>query len=192
MSSSNDDRYIKAAIIGDSGVGKTSIVQTMIHMEPTFETTSTLGATYSNIKIDIDGSECKIRIWDTAGQEKFRSLAVNYFRDAHVIILTFALDSLDSFKSLPSWLDLIKDNCPPDVPVVLAGNKCDLEFEVEASEIDKIQVVDYIQVSAKKDIGIKELFYSVAKHGIGFKCKVKDVPEKPIIPQNNQPEKACC
>ena len=119
---------LKIIIIGDPSVGKTSL-QTRI-IENTFKPkyTSTLGVDFSFKQIEIEGAKVKLQIWDTAGQEKYRSLITTYYRHTDGIILVFDLSDENSFENiLSSWIPHITTYLSEDVPKLLIfGNKKDL------------------------------------------------------------------
>lgn len=109
-----------------------------------------------------------IKIWDTAGQEKFAVMAKNYYQRAHGIVLTFALDKRSSFSNLKNWLNAIKDNTTQEIPILIMANKKDLVETREVSEEEIIEKakelnVEYFECSAKENIMIDEAFDAIIK-----------------------------
>ena len=106
---------VKLVLLGDSGVGKSSLLQRFVN--DTFEesTDSTMGASYLSKIIGNAGRSVKFNIWDTAGQERYRALAKMYYRDALVVLLVFSLTDADSFASLKHWYKEVLDNAPKNV-----------------------------------------------------------------------------
>jgi len=107
-----------------------------------------------------------IKIWDTAGQEKYAVMAKNYYQRAHGIVITFALDKRSSFNNLKNWLNSIKDNTSQDIPIIIIANKKDLVENREVPEEEIIQKaeeleVEYFETSAKENIMIDEAFEKI-------------------------------
>ncbi|OHT09115.1 small GTP-binding protein [Tritrichomonas foetus] len=111
----------------------------------------------------IDDKTIKLRIWDTAGQEKYRSIGKAYYRNAIGIILVFALNDVKSFESISLWLQKVQQYCHPNAKFLLVGNKNDLMIERYVSQ-EKIEEfvhkhnLDYCEASAKADFNITNCF----------------------------------
>ena len=121
------DYLLKLLLVGDSGTGaKTSFL--IGYVDDVYDTCT--GSTISvdiRIKIvEVYGKRVKLQIWDTAGQERFRTIVSSFFRGAHGFVLGYSITNRNSFESLGTWMKLIKYNTT-EVPVMLIGNKCDLE-----------------------------------------------------------------
>ena len=119
-----------------------------------------------------------IKIWDTCGQEQFRSLTANYFRNAEGVILAYDVTDESSFLSLKNWICLIKDNVRDDIPKVIIGNKVDRVKKVVTTKQARVfadsQKLNLFEVSAKTNLNIKEAFESLLKQIL----KVKDSKHK--------------
>ncbi len=107
-----------------------------------------------------------IKIWDTAGQEKYAVMAKNYYQRAHGIILTFSLNERNSFINLKNWLSAIKDSTSEEIPLIIIGNKKDLidQREITIEEIkDKANElnIEYFETSAKENLYIDEAFEKI-------------------------------
>jgi len=154
-------------MIGDPGVGKSSLLLKYADNEFTDNFISTIGVDYKEKHVKIkDGSMVPIQIWDTAGQERFRTITSSYYRGANGIILTFDLTNPATFKSCNKWLQEVDRYADEDVVVILAGNKCDLEHKVEPSEIDDFKTKynwEYFETSAKTGKGVSETFTSLTE-----------------------------
>ena len=168
LNSGGHPREMKVVLLGETGVGKSSIVARFA--ENTFRpfNAATVGASFLAKTIDIDGISIKFQIWDTAGQEKYHSLAPMYYRGAAAAIIVYDISNSDSFGTLKSWVDELANKGPADITIVVAGNKCDLEgrrkvTSEEASsyarEIDAL----FIETSAKTSVNVTELFEKLAK-----------------------------
>lgn len=119
-------------ILGNSQVGKSSIMNQFI--DKTFNETipPTLGIDYKLYTMDSEGVEIKLQIWDTAGQERFRSITENFYKGAQGIILVFDLTDQESFSSIRNWLKNIYDKAGRNVVVCLLGNKQDLVAKADS------------------------------------------------------------
>ena len=152
----------KIVIIGNSGVGKTCIVNAFVN-DVFYDTYQpTVGASYLVKEIEYDGNKYKLNIWDTAGQEKYQSMTPIYFHNAKICLLVFSLTDQDSYDSIDKWSEIVTSYPDSDIKIILLGNKYDLENErVVTLEqcISKAQSlnVKYIEVSAKTRYGIDEL-----------------------------------
>ena len=167
----NDDFTVcKVVLLGETGVGKTSIISRYVHNNFSEVLMSTMGASFATKKLEIDSEhKIKFQIWDTAGQERFRSLAKIFYQNASVAILVYDITRRDTFDKIKNfWIKEIKENAPSDIILALAGNKSDnYENEVVnlsegkklAKEIDAI----FQSTSAMLSHGIDELFLSIGK-----------------------------
>ena len=127
----------KVVIIGDANIGKTCLVKRFIEGGFNAGESTTMGAQfyakkvnaeYANDKNIVKKSEIKLQLWDTAGEERFKSLTSIYYKDAQAIIIAFSIASLESFENLRVWMDAIEDNITlKNVIIVLAGLKEDAE-----------------------------------------------------------------
>ena len=181
-----EKKKCKLVFIGDSGVGKTSIIYRFIR--GTFENNvdSTNGATFANKKIEYKEKNIILQfdIWDTAGQEKYRALTKIFYKDAGVAILVYDITRRESFDEIKNyWYHQIKDCAPSNIVLGIAANKCDLYDNEQVSEEEARKFADEIGAvfkltSASTNTGIEELF-----KGVG--CKVLD----PNYVDDNDPSK---
>ena len=95
--------FLKIVILGDSGVGKTTLLQQYLNGKVTGQSKPTIGADFSKKEILIDNTVVTLQIWDTAGQESFQSITKIFYRGAHAVLLTYDLTSMDSFMNLNHW-----------------------------------------------------------------------------------------
>ena len=179
----------KVVLIGESGVGKTCIISRYITGTFDSNATSTNGASYcsKNVKYDNLGKNLLLDIWDTAGQEKYKSLTKFFYKDAAVAILVYDITRRESFDSIRDyWYGQIQENASKNIVLGIAGNKCDLYEnenvpEAEAREFaDKIGAI-FELTSAQNNTGINELFQNVGNKYLdpNFQQKLKiDEKEK--------------
>ena len=162
---------LRVITIGDTEVGKTAIIKRFTH--DTFEegSLSTIGIGFSFKEVTLkDGAKIKLKLIDTAGQEKYRSLAKTYYRNAEGVLFVFSYDDKNSFDHIEAWLNLFKDNCDKEekIPMFLVGNKYDLENKVINDNLiedlkKRIGINNFKKTSAKDNMGIDELFNDLAE-----------------------------
>ena len=173
----------KVVLIGESGVGKTCIISRYITGSFDSNTTSTNGASYcsKNVKYENLGKNLLLDIWDTAGQEKYKSLTKFFYKDAAVAILVYDITRRESFDSIRDyWYGQVQENGSKNIVLGIAGNKCDLYEneavpEQEAREFaDKIGAI-FELTSAQNNTGINELFQNVGNKYLdpNFQQKLK-------------------
>ena len=152
----------KIIFVGDSGVGKTTMIKNL-NEEPYQDLNeSSIGIDFYSKKIKYKGTEIRLQIWDTAGQEKYRGLIPSYIRNAALIFLIYDISSKESFNNLTQWIEFI--NSYEKTKIVLCGNKIDLENE---RKVSKKQGEDYAkeknlvfhEVSALENINMIKMFY---------------------------------
>ena len=162
------DYLFKVLLLGDSDVGKSSLI--LRYTDETFNSklVNSIGVDFKMKKREIDGKVVKVQIWDTAGHERFRSITYSYYRGANSIIIVFALSDKKSFISITEWLKQIEKHAKENVFKFLVGNKSDLEDQRQVSYEEAKQYAEehdlpYIETSAKNGININELFDSSIK-----------------------------
>ena len=160
----------KVVLVGESGVGKTSIITQFIDQTFQEDQQSTTGGTFSTKSVICDnGKTLKFEIWDTAGQERYRSLTKMFYKDANAAVLVYDITRKDSFEELQNyWSQQIKESSPPNIILAVAANKSDLinQEKVEeetarafASELGAI----FVSTTATTVESINELFIEIAK-----------------------------
>ena len=161
-------KVIRISMLGDSTVGKTSIINAFLNIEFSNTLLSNIGVEKTETKMIMkDGNEMKIIIWDTAGQERFHSIATGTIKNSQGIVVSFDLTNRKTFENVIKWLEDIRDN-NNKIPIILFGNKCDLieKREVddeEAQEFAKNNNLEYFETSAKENINIKEGVIKIAE-----------------------------
>lgn len=161
-----NDYLFKVLILGNSGCGKSSLLKR--YVDQTFEDTHlcTIGVDFKIKTIECNNKNIKFQIWDTAGQEKFKTIVSAYYRGSHGIILVYDVCDNISFKNLKYWLDEIKKCGDKEVISVLVGNKTDKDkrevSKLEASNFALMNGMKYIETSAKNDENISQVFKMLA------------------------------
>lgn len=158
----------KVVLIGNAGVGKTSLVKRFTQNIFPMGQQSTIGVDFMIKNLIIDGEKVKLQIWDTAGQERFRSITQSYYRSANALILVYDISSQATFDCLPQWLSEIETYAGSNVLTYLVGNKCD---KVARREIPREKADDFasrhdmvfIETSAKECDNVDQLFSQIAQ-----------------------------
>ena len=185
-------KAIRIVMLGDTAVGKTSLMNAFLGLEFSPIMTSNIGVDKNETKLKMkDGNEIKLIIWDTAGQERFHSIATSTLKSSQGIIVSFDLTSESTFKGVTKWLRDIKET-NDRIPIVLFGNKCDLinERQVQNEDIKafaKTNKLEYFETSAKENINITEGFNKIANeayehfggaHGVNLRNRMKKNKKK--------------
>ena len=163
------DESIKVVLIGESGVGKTSIISQFTKGVFNTDLMTTNGATFCTKKKEFKEYKktLSFEIWDTAGQERYRSLAKMFFKDAAVALIVYDITSKKSFDEIKNyWMNLVRENGPKQIIMYIVGNKSDLNEQVNEEEVRKYAESEQISVwltSAKTATGIDELFEELGK-----------------------------
>ena len=158
----------KIIIIGDSGVGKSCLLRRAVQNTFTNTHTATIGFEFLLMYYDVNGTKMKLQIWDTCGQEMYRSLIQGFYRNTALTIMIYSIDNKDSFLNLSKWLKDVRNNSEKDQPVFIVGNKCDLEKKnVSSNEAEKFVeengLYNFIETSAATGENVSDLFDEVAK-----------------------------
>jgi small GTP-binding protein len=159
---------IKLVLVGNTNVGKTSIVKTAITGSFTDDSTSTLGASYSTKSFQIGARTVRLQIWDTAGHEKYRGMTPMYYHNAQIALVVYSVAERETFDAVDAWLKSLKDNAEPSILVFIVGNKTDLVDAKavstdEAAEKAEKCGAEFAEVSAKTGFGIGDLFAAIPR-----------------------------
>ncbi|XP_023941980.1 ras-related protein Rab-37 isoform X4 [Bicyclus anynana] len=159
----------KTILLGDSGVGKTSLlVQFETGKFQAGNFSATVGIGFTNKVVTVDGIKVKLQIWDTAGQERFRSVTHAYYRDAHALLLLYDVTNKTSFDNIRAWLGEIREYAQDDVVIMLLGNKSDSGLEravrrEEGQRLAREYQVAFMETSAKTGLNVEAAFAHVAR-----------------------------
>ena len=123
------DYFINILLLGDISVGKTSFIYNFIYDKFTMNEISSAELDLKTSDIIIEHKNIRVQLWDTVGQEKYKSVATNLILRAQGIIIVYDITNKDSYKNIKIWLDLVKENCDKKVPILIVGNKTDLEAQ---------------------------------------------------------------
>ena len=200
----NYDQKCQLLIIGDSTVGKTSILSRFANGIFNSNYLATVGLDSFTKDEIIDDKTVRIKIWDTAGQERYKSLTKGFFRNAEGVMLVYDVTNSETYENLKFWLQSIKNNTSPDmgeIPIILIGNKIDCEDrEVKVEEAEnfwKEQGYPYFETSAKTGENIDNTIKYLVKKVINIKEGKKDDENENIkidkkdTNKNNEEAKKC-
>lgn len=169
MSLTQDYDYLfKILIIGDSSIGKSSILLRFADGTYTDNYISTIGVDFKIRTIELEGKTVKLQIWDTAGQERFRTITSSYYRGAHGIIVVYDVTDQETFSNVKQWLQEIDRYASEGVNKLLVGNKSDLvnkkvvEFKTAKEFSDQLSI-PFLETSAKNATNVEQAFLTMAK-----------------------------
>ena len=162
------DVLFKILLIGDSGVGKTSVILRYTKNVFHEEFLNSIGVDFKSKDLNIDGRKVKLQIWDTAGQERFRTITTSYYRGAHAIAIVFDLTKRQTYEHVQKWMNDINRFAKENVLKLIIGNKSDLKNEIQVSYAEVRALASqmkatYFSVSAKKNENINEFFEAATK-----------------------------
>ena len=206
------DLSFKMIVIGDAGVGKSCL--TAKASKGIFEETysATVGFEFLVFNVKLNDKVIKLQIWDTCGQELYRSLISSFYRNASLAMMVYAIDNRESFNHIETWLKEVKLQSNPDIKIFLIGNKSDLEenrkVTTEAAKTfkDENGIHYFSEASAKNGVNAKEVFIEAAKLLYGEHLKYKErkfdknlsdkekvpMPVKVTKNKNNRKKGGCC
>ncbi|KAI3631674.1 hypothetical protein MIR68_010147 [Amoeboaphelidium protococcarum] len=200
---------LKVIILGDSGVGKTSLMNQYVNKKFSNQYKATIGADFLTKEVVIDDRTVTLQIWDTAGQERFQSLGVAFYRGADCCILVYDVNNAKSFETLDSWRDefLVQASPrdPATFPFLLLGNKVDVEEDKRAVTGKRAQAwcsakggdnpLPYYETSAKDGLNVEDAFVTIARNALAREADVElysDFPEPIRLQDGNQSRSGGC
>ena len=203
MAEDEYDYIFKVLLIGNSDVGKSSLILRYVDQIWNDVFVPTIGVDFKVKSLEVDKKLVKMQIWDTAGQERFRNVISSYFKGAHGILLIYDITAKDSFKELENWLGEVERNANSQVLKILIGNKCDLEDrrEISKDEGEAFAMrngMQFMETSAKLNTNVNEAFEALAKimvessnkrNAINFEKKTLKVDKGANL---NTQKKKCC
>ena len=186
-------------VLGESQVGKTSFINRFNTGSFERDTLTTIGLDFVVKEMTLeDGTKVKVKIFDTAGQERFRNLTKNFYQKADGAILMYSETDEDSFNKIDGWLTKLGENAPENVITFLVANKCDsLERTVTKQrgvELSRTKKLKFYESSAKQNINVNKVFEELVKKII--KIKNENEPNIIVTKENNNSKnnkkKKCC
>ena len=183
MAEEEYDFIFKVLLLGNSDVGKSSLILRYVDQVWSDTFVPTIGVDFKVKTLEIENKQIKMQIWDTAGQERFRNVISSYFRGSHGIFLIYDITNRDSFKNLENWLIEIEKNASQNVLKILIGNKSDLvdDREIKTEEGQAFanrNGMKFMETSAKMNTNVNEAFETLAKLMMEFNNEKKTLPTK--------------
>lgn len=159
---------MKILLIGESKVGKTCLINSYVIRSFNINQLSTVGLDFRTKKLDIQGKQIILNIYDTAGQERFRNLATGYMKSADGFLVCFDLTSESTLENVTYWINSIKNTARKNASMLIIGNKSDLNEDREVTTEQGKQFaakngIDYLETSSKMHIGVDEAFETLVK-----------------------------
>ncbi|RWS29466.1 ras-related protein Rab-22A-like protein [Leptotrombidium deliense] len=188
---------VKICLLGDSGVGKSSIAQRFVHNSFSPSNESTIGASYITKTFILNNVTYKLNIWDTAGQERYRALAPMYYRGSAACIIVYDITSAASFKAVQSWVKELQSHVSEKIVIAIAGNKYDLKEERQVQHKDSKLYADsidavFVETSARSGHNVQQLFFNIV-------TRLPKATDNASVSSNiylsntvNKEEKGCC
>ena len=193
---------LKVIILGDSGVGKTSLMNQYVNKKFNAQYKATIGADFLTKEVTVDDRLVTMQIWDTAGQERFQSLGVAFYRGADSCVLVYDVQQPKTFDNLDSWRDefLIQagPRDPDNFPFVVLGNKIDVDSRVVAQKraLAWCQAkgnIPYFETSAKEAINVEQAFQVIARNALKQESE-EDIylPDTIDVTEQRAPSSSTC
>jgi small GTP-binding protein len=191
----------KVVLLGSSKVGKSAIIHRLVEASFTGDTVSTMACEFFSYSCRVsNGDDVKLQIWDTVGQERFRSVSRAYFRNAVGAILVYDITSMKSFEDLTIWLTDIQTLSVPNARILLVGNKSDLEAtravpaDLAKEFADRNHLDTFIETSALSGRNVKEAFagLALAVHTGITDGEITFMPPATPVPVLSQESKGWC
>ena len=164
----NFDLSFKLIVIGDSGVGKSCLTNNAVKNIFDDSYNATVGFEFFTFNVKINDKIVKLQIWDTCGQELYRSLITNFYRNSSLAVMVYAINSKESFENIEMWLRELRTHSNPDAKVFLIGNKIDLENERQITKEQGEQfakdnkINGFMEASAKTGVNAQKIFIQAA------------------------------
>jgi small GTP-binding protein len=193
------NKIIKTVLIGDAGVGKTSILSVYCSGVFSLDYSSTIGVDFGTKTLEVNQKKVRLQLWDTAGQERFRSITHSYYRGAQVVLLVIDLTNKLSVRRFPKWLDDIDTILPfkNEYQLVIVGNKIDGEiaegYEAMRSLIED-RDLNYYMVSARKNVGLEDMFEEIVEKEVEKDSLIDLDDHQPstLILEASSKKSTCC
>jgi len=195
MAQDSGEIKFKVGLVGESGVGKSCLFVKWVD-DDFFEATDnyTIGVDFKYKTMTVRDQKVKLQIYDTAGQERFRTVTASFYRGAHGILLVYDITDADSFKGkVDEWVREIRNYTEMGTPVILLGNKVDMEDKRQmdmnlVKEFVEKEKITYIETSAKTGKGVSEAFMSLTEQMLEQRSKKRvDVNPAPLEPPITKP-----
>ncbi|KAJ5077774.1 ras-related protein rab-11a [Anaeramoeba ignava] len=192
------DYPFKAILIGNSAVGKTNILSRFHKNEFSLNTQTTIGVEFGSRILEIKGKKIQLKVWDTAGQEIFRSITQSYYRGSNGAFIVYDITNEDSFNELENWIVEFQKNAQESAVPMIIGNKCDLEKDrkipkEKGEKFAKKNKALFMETSAKDGTNIEEVFQMLATEILNvFENKQQKKDNININNPHSEKRRSCC
>lgn len=184
------DVCVKSIVIGDSGVGKSSLLYRYTDHDWNPHYIATIGVDFKVLTFERRGKIVKLQLWDTAGQDRFRSITQSYYRGSHAVMLVFDVTNRESFDNVRQWVADVRRFGGDQLPMVLVGNKCDCDAQrqvtdAEAADLAAALGCKYVRASAKDNCNVDAAFEGLVDDCVEAKLRLLDArdPKKRLAIQ---------
>ena len=193
---------IKVILVGDSGTGKTNLIGVATGQPFNPESFTTINCSYIQFKININETEYRVNLWDTMGQEKYKSITKIFFKNAKIVLFVYDVTQRETFNSLTNWKKIIDDILGNVHLIAVVANKCDLYLKEQVKEEEGKKYAEeigakFIYTSAKNDAKNFRAFLEeivkeyVIKYGIKNEKEIK-INKKKLNQSGNNQKRKCC
>ena len=192
------DHLAKVLLIGESGVGKTCILQRFISNQFNANFLTTIAIDFKTKNIKVKDKVVKLQLWDTAGQERFNTLTESFFKGSHGVIVVYSIVSRESFIAINKWMNQVRASAPSAVKLCLIGNKSDLEEDREVSPEEGENLAEsfdalFFEVSAFNGENINEMFQGMGELVLtDLEIEEEEIANGVSFPKKKKKRKKCC
>lgn len=183
----------KVVFLGDSSVGKTTIISQIMFGQSKDNQSATIGIDFFAKNITVGTETVRIQMWDTAGQEQYRSVIPSYLRDSAIAVIIYDITNQESFEHIDLWVKMVQDVSKP--AIIIVGNKTDLEEiravpEEDGQKIAQTYNADFVETSAKKPSNMDKLL-DIISH-VPFDSPASEKQPKVDIKEENSENNSTC
>ena len=203
MEDSSIHKY-KIMIIGESSIGKTSMISRYTSNTFKLEYLSTIGIDFQVKNLTLNGKNIKLQIWDTAGQERYKNITKSYFQSSNGFIIAYDISKRQTFDCISNWMDTISELASIESQKILVGTKCDIEerevtYE-EGENLAKEYNIKFYETSAKDNINIEDTFVTLTlsileeeeRGNINNRQSIVIDRESTVVAEDIKQKKNCC